>query len=181
MPIPVAVIGVGVVGSAFVHQILSISSPSPYVLVALASSKKLLYNPQGLSFSPAGWKSDLAASGAHFDPPSLVQVLRDHHKKGIWVDNTSNEAIAGLYPAVLRAGFSVVTPNKKAFSGDLGLYEQILRECRESRSGGLDGVRCLHESTVGAGLPILSTLKEMVATGDQVCDYLAVFYALMFG
>lgn len=81
----------------------------------------------------------------------------------VFVDNTSNEGIAGLYPKLLVAGINVITPNKKAFSGDLALYDQILKGALES------GAKYLNESTVGAGLPIISTLKDLVATGDKVC------------
>jgi homoserine dehydrogenase len=78
------------------------------------------------------------------------------------VDNTSSEDVAAMYPAWLNAGFSVITPNKKAFSGDIALYEQIVAA---SKTG---GGRFLNEATVGAGLPVIGTLKDLVATGDKV-------------
>jgi homoserine dehydrogenase len=81
----------------------------------------------------------------------------------VLVDNTSAPSVAEAYPALLRAGVHVVTPNKKAFSGSQALYEQIVAASRES------GAKFLHESTVGAGLPVISTLKDLVATGDKVC------------
>jgi homoserine dehydrogenase len=80
----------------------------------------------------------------------------------VLVDNTSSDDVAALYPTWLGNGINVVTPNKKAYSGDLGLYESILHASEKS------GARFLNESTVGAGLPIISTLKELVMTGDKV-------------
>jgi hypothetical protein len=56
----------------------------------------------------------------------------------------------------------VVTPNKKAFSGSQDLYDRIVAASREG------GAKFLHEATVGAGLPVLSTLKDLVGTGDKV-------------
>ena len=80
----------------------------------------------------------------------------------VLVDNTSSNDVAALYPEFLKFGVHVVTPNKKAFSSDLTLYERILAAGLES------GARFLNEATVGAGLPIISTLKDLVATGDKV-------------
>jgi homoserine dehydrogenase len=164
-PIPIAVVGVGLVGSEFLSQLLSLPAPSPYNLVAVVSSKTLLYEPAGLTFSPSGWKPDLSKSSTRLDLMSLVAELskaRKTSQKVVFVDNTSSDHVASLYPQLLHAGVSVVTPNKKAFSGDLALFSEIVSASRDS------GARFLNESTVGAGLPIVSTLKEMVATGDQV-------------
>jgi homoserine dehydrogenase len=165
-PIPVAVVGVGLVGSEFLSQLLSLRPPSPFKLVAIASSKKLLYCPSGLVFSQSGWKSDLANSNTPLDIKHLVAELskaKENDGKSILVDNTSSDTVASLYPEILRSCLSIVTPNKKAFSGDLSLFSDIV-----SASQTL-AVKYLNESTVGAGLPIISTLKEMVATGDEVC------------
>ncbi|KAG9105441.1 hypothetical protein FRC07_009277, partial [Ceratobasidium sp. 392] len=77
-------------------------------------------------------------------------------------DNTSSDVIAGLYPSFLSAGIDVITPNKKAYSSDLGLYTRIKEASVRT------GARYLIESTVGAGLPIISTLQDLVATGDKI-------------
>jgi homoserine dehydrogenase len=78
------------------------------------------------------------------------------------VDNTSSDDVATLYPTFLSGGLSVVTPNKKAYSSSLELYNQILS------TSAAHGTSILNESTVGAGLPIISTLKDLVQTGDKV-------------
>ena len=80
----------------------------------------------------------------------------------VFVDNTASPSVAETYPALLRAGVHVITPNKKAFSGSQNLYDQIVAASREG------GTKFLHEATVGAGLPVLSTLKDLVGTGDKV-------------
>jgi homoserine dehydrogenase len=79
------------------------------------------------------------------------------------VDNTSSDDVAAMYPSWLEKGINVVTPNKKAFSGDINLYQSILSASKKS------GAKFLNEATVGAGLPVISTLKELVMTGDKVC------------
>jgi len=78
------------------------------------------------------------------------------------VDNTSSDDVASLYPHFLSRGFSVVTPNKKAYSSSLELYNQILAASNEG------GAKIFYESTVGAGLPIISALKDLIQTGDKV-------------
>ncbi len=86
------------------------------------------------------------------------------------VDNTSNDTVANAYPAFLQAGFSVVTPNKKAYSGSDKLFQSILSSLSPSSSPSSAQAPPLVylESTVGAGLPIISTLKDLVATGDEI-------------
>ncbi|KAH9941859.1 aspartate kinase homoserine dehydrogenase [Epithele typhae] len=172
----VAVVGVGLVGGELIKQLLAFPQPSPFRLVALASSKTTLYHPDGLTLAPDAWKTMLASSGLKPDLPFLVRELAGLVRPGqeaVFVDNTSSDAVAALYPDLLKLGVHVVTPNKKAFSAELGLYERILAASLES------GARCLNEATVGAGLPVVSTLKDLVATGDKVVKIQGVFSGTM--
>ena len=68
-----------------------------------------------------------------------------------------------LYPTILGMNIHLVTPNKKGFSSGLELYQKI-----QSASYPKTGSLVYGESTVGAGLPILSSLKDLVETGDEV-------------
>ena len=95
--------------------------------------------------------------------------------RAILVDNTSNQDLANAYPAFLAKGISVVTPNKKAFSADLGLWEDIFSAVSSSQGTSL----IYHESSVGAGLPVISTLKDLLATGDQVIRIEGIFSGTM--
>ncbi len=161
----VAVVGVGLVGGEFIRQLLAFPSPSPFRLVSLSSSKSSVYAPDGLAISVSNWKNELASSGQKPDLQFLLRELAALVKPGqevVLVDNTSSNEVAALYPQFLRFGVNIVTPNKKAFSADLALYEQILAAALEG------GAKFLNEATVGAGLPIISTLKDLVATGDKV-------------
>ena len=81
--------------------------------------------------------------------------------------------MANAYPAVLLKGISIVTPNKKAFSGSYKLWQDIFSAASTS------GAKVYHESSVGAGLPIISTLKELVDTGDEVTRIEGVFSGTM--
>jgi len=153
----IAVIGVGLVGAELVTQIRA--SSASFSLFSLSSSTRTLFHPG------ADWKSALAASPHKTDLTDLTKKLRelvDDHQRVAVVDNTSSDEVAALYPEWLRHGFHVVTCSKKAFSGELALWEDILEASSES------GARFLNEATVGAGLPVINTLKELVASGDKV-------------
>lgn len=95
----------------------------------------------------------------------------------IVVDNTSDSTIASSYPLFLRAGISVVTPNKKGFSSDLSLWEDIYAS--SANTGRMGAGYIFHEATVGAGLPVLSTLCELKETGDKVRKIEGVFSGTM--
>lgn len=170
--IHVAIVGVGLVGSELINQILSIPQhSSPFSLISLSSSTRTLFNKSSPIQPGANWKSALAASPNKSDLGALTQQLKElvaKNQRVAIVDNTSSDQVAAFYPEWLRQGFHVVTPNKKAFSGELSLYEDILKATKES------GARFLNESTVGAGLPVINTLKELVASGDKVCHPICV-------
>ncbi|EIW78325.1 hypothetical protein CONPUDRAFT_138650 [Coniophora puteana RWD-64-598 SS2] len=187
--VKVAVIGVGLVGTEFVNQLLSFPSPSPFRLVALQSSKKLLSNPDGLlELTLSNWKGTFDQTKEMENLPKTAEEKRDQlHRciKGlsklvklgqrvVLVDNTSDEIVAGSYPVALGYGIDVITPNKKAFSGSAALYSDIL--CVASNGSGAE---FLNESTVGAGLPIISTLKGLVGTGDKIRKIEGVFSGTM--
>ncbi|KAF8802234.1 aspartate kinase homoserine dehydrogenase [Phlegmacium glaucopus] len=176
--IHVAVVGVGLVGSEFIHQLLSIPpSTSPFKLISLTSSKRTVFVDKISPIGPdVNWKSLLAASPASADlkqlTAQLTQLIAEKERVAL-VDNTSSEEVAGLYPLWLKNGINVVTPNKKAFSGDAELFAKILNASRES------GARFLNEATVGAGLPVIAPLKELLATGDKIKKIEGVFSGTM--
>jgi aspartokinase/homoserine dehydrogenase 1 len=104
-----------------------------------------------------------SAHQAPYHPESLIQEIRALNlPHTIFVDCTASSDIAGLYGDLLSAAIPVVTPNKKLQSGDLNRY----RRCKEiSRA---KGVPWLYETSVGAGLPVISTLADLVKSGDEI-------------
>ncbi|KNZ72456.1 Homoserine dehydrogenase [Termitomyces sp. J132] len=164
----VAVVGVGLVGAELVEQLLAIpQQTSPFRLISLSSSSRTIFDAENPIQTGSSWKEKLTTSNQRPDfqllTKQLAALVASGQKVAI-VDNTSSDDIAKLYPGWLENGISVVTPNKKAYSGELDLYEKIISASKAS------GARFLNESTVGAGLPVISTLKELVATGDRASD-----------
>jgi len=187
MPLPrqvfIAVIGAGGVGKAFLSQLsalskrLSQSPSSPYYLslIWLSTSKKAVYHADYKSLS--NWESELQNTSKPTLPlPQLCEYLQKAPGKVVLVDNTSNQDVADSYPNFLKKGISIVTPNKKAFSGSYELWTQIFDAA--SNGNGAGGY-VFHESSVGAGLPVISTLKDLVETGDQVTKIEGVFSGTM--
>ncbi|KAI8910141.1 homoserine dehydrogenase-domain-containing protein [Gorgonomyces haynaldii] len=148
-----ALIGPGLVGKAFLQQV-----KGKIPVVGVCSSKRMTLQPD-LEHLELNQDLDMSQFLKHLE----------QFKPLILVDSTSSQEIADLYPEFIRRGFHIVTPNKKAFSGDLALYRSITSLAKEKR------VSVRHESTVGAGLPILSTLNDLIATGDEIVSIQGIF------
>ena len=145
------------------------------VPVFLSRSSKVLYTEDFKSLDIGSWQDDLQKST---QSPLSLEQLGDYLSKApgpaVLVDNTSSEDVAEAYPALLARGVHVVTPNKKGFSGSYDLWRQIFAGAERPGRG-----LVYHESTVGAGLPIISTLNELVETGDEVQKIEGVFSGTM--
>ncbi|KAI9494416.1 hypothetical protein BDB00DRAFT_819068 [Zychaea mexicana] len=167
--VSVGIVGVGLVGSELLAQ-LHATSAKRLNIVGLTNSRNMVvsdteYKPLSLT----QWKQDLETSGVQADLGVFAKYLADSPDHAVIVDCTASDAVSQLYPEWLKAGVSVVTPNKKGFSGSLELYKQIVSLA--ANLGPSDGAKtplAYHESTVGAGLPVLSTLSDLVKTGDSI-------------
>lgn len=166
--------GVGGVGTAFLNQLARL--PNAPQLVLLARSSQTLLSPTPAykpSIPAAEWQTasetpSLTKSGV-LSVDEIASYLSSAPGRAVLVDNTSDPALASSYPVFLRKGISVVTPNKKGFSSDLSLWKDIFAAAAEGKA------LVYHESTVGAGLPVISSLKDLVATGDQITRIEGVF------
>lgn len=159
----VAIIGSGVVGSAFVSQLKNLKSPINFNVVYFArSSKEALFSSD---YSPVDLSTYKSATTVQpvLALDKLVQFLAAAKKPTILIDNTSNQSIADYYPTFIKSGISIATPNKKAFSSELSVWNEIF-QASAAPGGGL----VYHEATVGAGLPIIGPLRDLVLTGDKV-------------
>lgn len=173
----IAIIGLGGVGKCFLSQLCRLasrkSSPRPS-LCFLATSRKALYHEDYVEIPMENAASALAASTkTPLSPSETIAYLSNAPAKVVLVDNTSSQEVADIYPLLLSRGVSIVTPNKKAFSGSYQLWQDIFTAAETS------GAKVYHESSVGAGLPVISTLKDLVETGDKVTKIEGVFSGTM--
>lgn len=116
------------------------------------------------------WRDALDADGGEADLDAFVDhVQTDYHPHAVLVDCTASEAIARRYADWLERGIHVVTPNKKANTGPLAYYRRLKDSSRSLR------LHYLYETTVGAGLPIVQTLRDLIETGDEILQIEGIF------
>jgi homoserine dehydrogenase len=169
------------VGKCFLSQLEALSkrlsqkkNAMQLSLILAARSKKVFYKKDYTPLSISNCSDELAASAQSMLPiAEMTEYLAGAPGKVILIDNTSSNDIADQYPTFLLRGINIVTPNKKAFSGSYELWQNIFSAAEKS------GAKVYHESSVGAGLPIISTLKELVETGDAVDKIEGVFSGTM--
>jgi len=99
----------------------------------------------------------------------MKHLIAAHLPHTIIVDCSASDAVAAHYPAWLAAGIHVITPNKQAGAGPLERYRAI----RAAAAAG--GARFRYEATVGAGLPVISTLRDLIDTGDELLAVEGIF------
>lgn len=165
--ISVGIIGAGVVGGTLLDQIhgqagrLDQKFNLDLRVRAIARSSKMLLTDRRIDLSD--WRNALDSSDMPLDLDAFENhVHADHLPHAVIIDCTADESIAGRYGAWLERGIHIVTPNKKAFSGDQAYYDSLRASARKGSS------HCLYETTVGAALPIIKTIRDLVDTGDRI-------------
>jgi aspartokinase/homoserine dehydrogenase 1 len=172
--ISIGLIGPGAVGRALLSQIAAESErlrtdfKLDLRLRGIMTSKKMLLAEQGIPVE--SWKAALDSSQTAADIGKFADHLHvDHLPHTVIIDCTADEKVAARYADWLKSGIHVVTPNKKANSGPLAYYES-LKEARR-----LGGSSYLYEATVGAGLPVIQTLRDLRETGDKISSVEGIF------
>ncbi|WP_298366885.1 bifunctional aspartate kinase/homoserine dehydrogenase I [uncultured Lutibacter sp.] len=166
------VVGVGNVGGKLLQQI---KQQQQYLLdnlklqvrvIALTNSKKMLFNEDGIDLE--SWSTQLP-KGQDLDMNLFHKKVTDlNYRNSIFVDNTANESVSKLYASYLKESVAVVTCNKIACSSNYTNYLNLKQLAREYNAP------FLFETNVGAGLPIIDTLKNLIASGDKVTKIQAV-------
>jgi aspartokinase/homoserine dehydrogenase 1 len=164
--ISIGVVGPGLVGSAFIEQFgsqierLRSSFNLDLRLRGILSSRRMSLAASAID--PRRWRDALSSGSPANVDDFEGHIHADHLPHAVIVDCTASGEVAARYPRWLARGIHVVTPNKRASSGDRSLVEAIGEARRQS------GAHYLYEATVGAGLPVVQTLRELCETGDEV-------------
>ena len=171
--VALAVIGPGKVGAALLDQLqaalprLRSEANIDLRLRALATSSKLWLSEHRDS---ADWRARMQTEPMAVDLSMIARHLLDTHMPhAAIIDCSASHAVAEHYAEWLAAGIHVITPNKQAGAGPLERYEAI----RSARAHG--GARFRYEATVGAGLPVISTLRDLLDTGDALIAIDGIF------
>ncbi|MBT8088167.1 MAG: bifunctional aspartate kinase/homoserine dehydrogenase I [Gammaproteobacteria bacterium] len=128
---------------------------------AIARSQAMLLGERKIDLSR--WEAEFEAGAVDCDLEALEQhVNPDHLPHAVIIDCTASQHIASRYGGWLERGIHVITPNKKAFSGSYEDYAQLDESARQGST------HYMYETTVGAALPIISTLQDLIKTGDDI-------------
>lgn len=160
----VYVLGTGVVGSTLLGMLaehgdsLRAKRALDLRLCGVANSRRMALDPHGLDL--AGWRGDLSEKAEPMDLEAfLARVTASPHPSRILVDCTASSRIMGFYPDLLEAGLNLVTPNKLANSAPMDFYRRV-----HTMAAG----RYMYETTVGAGLPVIGTIQDLLKSGDEI-------------
>ena len=129
-------------------------------VAGLANSKKMLINDQGINLDK--WK-ELLEAGQPMDMSEYIKILQTKNLRNtVFADVTANEMLAAVYDKLLEKSISVVACNKVACSSGYDYYKKL------KKLSGDFNAKFLFETNVGASLPIISTLNDLVRSGDKV-------------
>lgn len=160
-------IGVGLIGSTllelFYNQLDTLYSD--YLirikLRGVANSKKMLIDEDGIEIG--NWKKEMESGGKKTVLTDFIQEMKNlNFPNSVFIDCTASDEVPAHYPDVLKSSISVVTPNKKANSSS----QEYFKELRELALR--HNVAFRYETNVGAGLPVVATIHELVTTGDKL-------------
>ncbi|TCK01448.1 aspartate kinase [Volucribacter psittacicida] len=164
--VDIFLVGVGGVGGELIEQI---KNQKQYLagkdieirVCALANSNKMLLDENGLDLTH--WQQDLDNATQPSDFDVLLSFIKLHHVVNpVFVDCTSADSVASLYARALKEGFHVVTPNKKANTRELAYYQLLRDNARRNQR------KFLYDTNVGAGLPVIENLQNLLAAGDEL-------------
>lgn len=162
----IGLVGPGIVGSVLLSQLhqqsqwLKDEFNVDLRVRAIADSQHMILDEQGIDL--ANWRVQMAENGQPLDMNALIDhVQTDHLPHAACIDCTASEHVATRYDQWLARGVHVVTPNKKANTRTYAEYQALQAHRKHHR-------HYLYETTVGAGLPIIQTVRDLIQTGDRV-------------
>ncbi|GFZ84380.1 bifunctional aspartate kinase/homoserine dehydrogenase I [Aquaticitalea lipolytica] len=168
----VFITGVGNVGERLVEQIkqqkkfLKDQLKINLRVIGLSNSKTMIFNDSGLSLKT--WKDDLATGEKATLEGFLERIKKFNLRNSIFVDVTANEQVSNIYADYLKENIAIVACNKIACSSDYENYNKLKYLSRKYNAP------FLFETNVGAGLPIIDTLNNLIASGDKITSIQAV-------
>lgn len=163
----VFMIGAGVVGQAFLRMLADQQATLlerlnlNIHLVGVANRSRMAWDVEGISFEEA--VSTLQKSDRAGGLDAILTHLKEAKLNRLMViDATASDEIAHSYPDLLERSIAIITPNKRANTKDQAFYERLQRAAHRQQ------VPYLYETTVGAGLPVISTLRDLMRSGDKI-------------
>lgn len=172
--ISIGLIGTGVVGGALLRQLqkqadrLATEFNLDLRVRGIARSRSMLLGDRRIDLS--SWREKFERNAVDLDLDAFeAHVNPDHLPHAVIIDCTAEDSIATRYGGWLERGIHVITPNKKAFSSDYEAYKALQVSADKGSS------HYFYETTVGAALPVIETLCDLIYTGDEVRSVRGIF------
>lgn len=165
-------VGCGLIGGTLIKQIGSQSkflkdqSGLDIKIIGLSNSKKMAFREDGID--PEKWREALDAGEKNDLKTYLETIKKLNLPNSVFVDCTASDEVIGLYENILGANVSIVTPNKKANSGKFERYASL------KKLASRPGAKFFYETNVGAGLPVINTLNDLIKSGDEIVKIEAI-------
>ena len=163
----VGLIGTGLIGGTFLNQLerrldaLRAQRGIDLRVRGIANSRHMLLNDRRLDLQ--NWKANLEKSTLASDLERFVEhVHASHLPHSVIIDATASDALPRHYDDWLARGINIITPNKKGNAGSLASYRSLRETARRHQR------YFLYETNVGAGLPVIHTLRDLLETGDEI-------------
>lgn len=136
-------------------------------VTGISNTSKMVFNEDGLPLD--NWKEKLDASTAKADLPAFIERMKAMNLPNcVFIDNTASSYPIGYYEEIFKSNISIVTCNKIGNSSSYAQYKLFRDTARKH------GVDFYYETNVGAGLPIIRTLKDLMVSGDRISKIEAV-------
>ena len=163
----IGVIGTGLIGRTFLDQLaarveeLRRERGIDLRVRGIMNTKRMILHDRQLPLY--SWQDELRASSTEADVETFVNhVHAAHLPHTVLIDATASDALPGYYESWLSRGINVITPNKKCNAGPMASYRSLRETARKSQR------YFLYETNVGAGLPVIHTLRDLIETGDEI-------------
>ncbi|MFI2744050.1 bifunctional aspartate kinase/homoserine dehydrogenase I [Zhouia sp. PK063] len=171
--INIAIFGHGTVGGTLINQILDSATTIEerkkvkLNIFAVANSRKLLLNAAGVD---ANWKTQLTESEITSSIDAVIEYAKQYHLENlIAVDNTANQEFVQNYNTLVAHGFDLVSSNKIANTLSFDFYKELRENLEKNQK------EYLYETNVGAGLPLIDTIRILHLSGENITRIRGVF------
>nr|WP_315219829.1 bifunctional aspartate kinase/homoserine dehydrogenase I [uncultured Flavobacterium sp.] len=171
--INIAIFGHGLVGGTLINQILESASAIEkrkdikLNVFAIANSKKLLLNKNGVT---SDWKNDIQKEGVAYAINDIIEYANQHHLENlIAIDNTASAPFVENYISLIESSFDLISSNKVANTLSYGFYKELRKALADNQKN------YLYETNVGAGLPLIDTIKLLHLSGENITKIKGVF------
>lgn len=169
----IAIFGHGTVGGTLIEQILASAKDIETKkgiklnIFAIANSKKVLLNKSGIN---QDWKNALQNEAQNYSIDEVISYAKEHHLENlIAIDNTASKVFVTNYISLAQNGFDLISSNKVANTIDFEFYKKLRKTLKDNQK------EYLYETNVGAGLPLIDTIKLLHLSGENITKIKGVF------